>query len=67
MNSYEELDKALSLERFACYLDMADGDRERVIELYSLNTALSEALWDLRKRYVNVLKLTGWLSLAALA
>lgn len=45
MNSYEELEKALSLERFARYLDWAGGDRERAIELYSLNTALSEALY----------------------
>lgn len=45
VNSYEELEKALSLERFARYLDWAGGDRERAIELYSLNTALSEALY----------------------
>ncbi|CBS90500.1 Abi family protein [Azospirillum lipoferum] len=45
MNSYEELEKALSLERFSRYLDWAGGDRERAIELYTLNTALSEALY----------------------
>ena len=43
--SYEELEQALSLERFGRYLDWAGGDREQAIELYTLNTALSEALY----------------------
>lgn len=43
--SYEELEKALSLERFGRYMNWAGGDRERAIELYTLNTALSEALY----------------------
>jgi hypothetical protein len=123
VNSYEELEKALSLERFARYLDWAGDDRERAIELYSLNTALTFSfwtsmfgkdyetlwqqtlhkvgrrsdgkglrrkdfsgplaqirslrnriahhepivMWDLRKRYVSILELTGWLSPPALA
>ena len=36
---------ALSLERFGRYLAWAAGDRDRAIELYSLNTALSETLY----------------------
>ena len=43
--SYEELEKALSLERFGRYMDWAGGDRERAIGLYTLNTAVSEALY----------------------
>lgn len=39
------LEEALSLERFSRYLDWADGDRNRAITLYSLNTALSETLY----------------------
>ena len=40
-----ELEEALSLERFARYLGWADGDRVRALELYALNTRLSEALY----------------------
>lgn len=36
---------ALSYERFARYAEWADGDRSRAIELYTLNTKLSEALY----------------------
>jgi len=39
------LEQALSLERFARYLDWATGDRSRAIELYTLNTQLSESLY----------------------
>ena len=35
----------LSLERFARYLEWAEGDRVRALELYALNTQLSEALY----------------------
>jgi hypothetical protein len=43
--SYEDLEQALSLERFARYLVWADGDRARAIELYTLNTKVSESLY----------------------
>ena len=39
------LEQALSLEEFARYLDWAAGDRSRAIELYTLNTQLSESLY----------------------
>ena len=39
------LEEALSLERFGRYLDWARGDRDRALELYALNTRLSEALY----------------------
>ena len=39
------LEEALSLERFARYLEWADGDRDRAFELYALNIRLSEALY----------------------
>ena len=38
-------ESTLSTERFARYLDWAEGDRERALELYALNTQLSEALY----------------------
>lgn len=43
--SHDDLEAALSLERFSRYLDWAGGDRNRAIELYTLNTRLSEALY----------------------
>lgn len=43
--SYEALEMALSLERFGRYLDWASGDRSRAIELYTLNTLISESLY----------------------
>lgn len=43
--SYGELEEALSLERFSRYLEWAGGDRGRAIELYTLNTRLSESLY----------------------
>lgn len=43
--SYEDLERALSLERFGRYLDWAAGDRARAIDLYTLNTQLSESLY----------------------
>jgi hypothetical protein len=42
---YEELELALSLERFGRYLAWAGGDRGRAIELYTLNARLSESLY----------------------
>lgn len=39
------LEEALSLERFSRYIAWAAGDKERALYLYSLNTALSEALY----------------------
>jgi hypothetical protein len=36
--SYENLEHALSLERFSRYLAWAGDDRARAIELYTLNT-----------------------------
>ena len=45
MVSYGDLERALSLERFGRYLDWAAGDRARAIELYTLNTRISESLY----------------------
>lgn len=41
----EQLEEALSLERFGRYLAWAGGDRARALELYALNTRVSEALY----------------------
>ena len=41
----EELEQALSLERFSRYMSWAGGDRRRALDLYALNTRLSEALY----------------------
>lgn len=43
--AHEEIEAALSLERFRRYLDWAGGDRRRALELYALNTRISEALY----------------------
>ncbi len=43
--SRDGLEHALSLERFGRYLAWAGADRDRAIELYTLNTQLSEALY----------------------
>lgn len=43
--SHPGLEEALSLERFSRYLEWAGGDRERAIDLYSLNTRVSESLY----------------------
>lgn len=45
MVSSEGLEQALSLERFSRYLAWAAGERARAIELYTLNTQLSESLY----------------------
>jgi hypothetical protein len=41
----EHLEEALSLERFGRYLAWAGGDRACALNLYALNTRLSEALY----------------------
>jgi hypothetical protein len=43
--SHADLELALSLERFARYLAWAGQDRARAIELYTLNTRISESLY----------------------
>lgn len=40
-----ELELALSYERFGRYLEWAGGDRARAVELYTLNTKVSECLY----------------------
>lgn len=42
---FEGLEGALSPDRFGTYLAWAGGDRERAVELYTLNARLSEALY----------------------
>jgi hypothetical protein len=39
------LEQALSLERFGRYVAWAEGDRARALELYTLNTQISESLY----------------------
>ena len=41
----DDLEAALSLERFARYLAWADGDHARALDLYALTTRISEALY----------------------
>ena len=41
----DDFEAALSLERFTRYVEWAKGDRSRALELYALNTQLSEALY----------------------
>lgn len=45
MKFNDEIEQALSLERFARYREWAGGDADRALELYGLNTQLSEALY----------------------
>lgn len=40
-----ELELALSYERFGRYLEWTGGDRARAVELYTLNTQVSECLY----------------------
>lgn len=44
-DAYPGLEDVLSVERFAKYLSWARGDRNRAIELYTLNAQLSESLY----------------------
>jgi len=41
----EDIEEAISLERFSRYLHWAEGDHIRALELYALNTQVSEALY----------------------
>lgn len=43
--AFADLEQALSLERFGRYMAWAGGDRARAIELYTLNTRVSESLY----------------------
>lgn len=45
MKTQEEIEEAISLERFSRYLQWAEGDHARALELYALNTQVSEALY----------------------
>ncbi|AFK54011.1 Abi family protein [Tistrella mobilis] len=45
MTAVAKMEAALSLERFARYVAWAGGDRTAALELYALNTRLSEALY----------------------
>ena len=45
MIEVEDLENALSLERFGRYLAWAGGDHAQALDLYALNTRLSEALY----------------------
>jgi len=45
MAQIDDMEAALSLERFARYVAWAGGDRERALALYTLNTQVSEALY----------------------
>lgn len=43
--SYHGLEQALSLERFGTYLEWAEQNRDLALQLYALNTAVSESLY----------------------
>jgi hypothetical protein len=43
--THENFEDALSLERFGRYMVWADNDRVRALELYALNTRISESLY----------------------
>lgn len=45
MARIDDMEAALSLERFGRYVAWAGGDREQALRLYSLNTLVSEALY----------------------
>lgn len=45
MHSFTGLEQALSLERFGRYFTWANEDRAGALELYALNTAVSESLY----------------------
>ncbi|MCE7031188.1 Abi family protein [Lysobacter sp. GX 14042] len=69
--SYQGLEHALSLERFRTYLGWAEQSRDRALQLYELNTDVSESLYTplqmlevaLRNRIHSVLSVSiapGW-------
>ena len=45
MKTQEDIEEAISLERFSRYLQWAEGDHARALELYALNMQVSEALY----------------------
>jgi len=45
MPNLDDIEAALSLERFGRYVDWAGGDRRQAVALYSLNARISEALY----------------------
>lgn len=45
LETQEDIEDALSLERFSRYVRWAAGSRTRALELYALNTQVSEALY----------------------
>lgn len=45
MAQIDDMEAALSLERFGRYVAWAGGDREHALALYTLNTQVSEALY----------------------
>ncbi|PZR34971.1 Abi family protein [Caulobacter segnis] len=45
MARIDDMEAALSLERFGRYVAWAGGDREQALRLYTLNTQVSEALY----------------------
>ncbi|MDZ3835967.1 MAG: Abi family protein [Rhodospirillales bacterium] len=64
MKTEAEIEDAFSLERFSRYVEWADGSHPRALELYALNTQVSEALYTplqmlevaLRNRIHNVMR-----------
>lgn len=45
LNLNNNIENALSIERLSRYIDWAGGDRDRALELYTLNTKISECLY----------------------
>ncbi|WP_339713384.1 Abi family protein [uncultured Sneathiella sp.] len=45
MRNHDGIEAALSLERFSRYMEWAGGDRERAVDLYTLNSRISESLY----------------------
>lgn len=45
MKTQQDIEEAISLERFSRYLQWAEGDHTRGLELYALNVQVSEALY----------------------
>lgn len=45
MQSQQDVEEALSLERFSPYVQWAEGDHARALVLHALNTQVSEALY----------------------
>lgn len=45
MRTEEDIEDALSLERFSRYVQWAEGSHARALELYAINMQVSEALY----------------------